>query len=221
MKKELIQTSDGSNTLYIPELNETYHSTHGALQESLHVFIKEGVGYCSSQRELNILEVGFGTGLNAFLTAIQAAQNKQLIKLTSLEAYPLSVDEMALLDYTSIESLKSYSKLYDDIIAAPWNKMQQITSLCYINKVEGRLQDFTQHEAFDLIYFDAFAPEKQPELWTQDIFEKMYRALKPKGVLVTYCAKGVVKRTIKSVGFELQSIPGPPGKREMTRAIKP
>lgn len=220
MKKELVQTSDGSNTLYIPELNETYHSTHGALKESLHVFIKEGLDYCSSSKELNVLEVGFGTGLNTFLTAIKAQQDKRIVRMTSIEAYPLSADQMALLQYTAIDSLKIYQNLFERIANSKWNEVQEVSPFFFLNKVEGKLQDVVDEEVFDLIYFDAFAPEKQPELWTENVFEKMFRALKSNGVLVTYCAKGVVKRTIKSVGFELQSIPGPPGKREMTRAVK-
>ncbi len=219
MKKELIVTSDGSNTLYVPELNETYHSIHGALQESMHVFIKEGLNYCKLD-QLELLEVGFGTGLNSLLTGINSTKTQRKVRMHSLEAFPLKREEYDLLKYTELDVLKIYSNMFEKIIDAKWNLMNQITSNFSLQKTKIRVQDFHQTNKYDLIYFDAFAPDKQPELWTAEIFEKMYEALNSGGTLVTYCAKGSVKRTIKSVGFVLQNIPGPPGKREMSRAIK-
>jgi tRNA U34 5-methylaminomethyl-2-thiouridine-forming methyltransferase MnmC len=220
VKKELVLTHDGSNTLYVPEINETYHSIHGALQESMHVFIKRGLNYCE-RNQLELLEVGFGTGLNTLLTGINSSITHRTVRMYSLEAFPLEKEDYDLLKFTELDALKMHSNMFKKIIDAEWNVMNQITSNFSLQKIKIRVQDFHQTNKYDLIYFDAFAPDKQPELWTAEIFEKMYKALNPGGVLVTYCAKGNVKRIIKSVGFILQNIPGPPGKREMSRAIKP
>ena len=220
MKKEIVKTSDGSNTLFVPELDETYHSTHGALQESLHVFIREGLQFRSELKEVSILEVGFGTGLNALLSFIETDNANIKIEYTSLEAFPLEWEIVEQLNYMDLVHFEKYADPFKKIHTCEWESFSEISSGFSLRKLKVKLQEVPFENEFDLIYFDAFAPRVQPDLWTEQIFASMYKALKPGGVLVTYCAKGTVKRALKAVGFELQSIPGPPGKREMSRAIK-
>lgn len=219
MKKEIVKTTDGSYTLYVPELDETYHSTNGALQESNHVFIEAGLKF-SSLKKAAILEVGFGTGLNALTTFKEAEKSNLNIEFTSLEAYPLEWDEVSKLEYTSMEGYLQYASPFEKMHTCIWGDFTEITANFSLRKLNLKLQEISFENTFDIIYFDAFAPQIQPELWTEEIFTLMYKALKSDGVLVTYCAKGTVKRALKAVGFELQSIPGPPGKREMSRAVK-
>lgn len=219
MKKEILKTTDGSYTLYVPELDETYHSTNGALQESNHVFIEAGLKF-SALKKAAVLEVGFGTGLNALTTFKEAEKKELLIEFTSLEAYPLTWAEVSPLDYMNMEGYQEYSIPFEKMHSCDWGDFTAITPNFSLRKLNLKLQELTFENTFDIIYFDAFAPQIQPELWTEEIFALMYKALKSKGVLVTYCAKGTVKRALKAVGFELQSIPGPPGKREMSRAVK-
>lgn len=220
MKKQIIQTTDGSFTLFVPELDETYHSRHGAIQESLHVFIKEGLQFCSEKQELAILEVGFGTGLNALTTFMEINSSKQKVNYTTVEAYPLEWVEVEKLHYLDSEVLQSFSDDFKSMHSCEWEKFVTVSSFFRLRKLKMKLQEIQFENSFDLIYFDAFAPQVQPNLWTEDIFRLMHRSLKIGGVLVTYCAKGSVKRAMRAVGFDLQSIPGPPGKREMSRAIK-
>ena len=220
MKKEIVKTTDGSHTLYIPDFDETYHSKNGAFQESLHVFIQEGLRFRSDLEELSILEVGFGTGLNALTTLIEVESTNRKVQYTSLEAYPLEwevVDKLNYMDFVDVKRFADYFKMMHTI---DWEFFSAITSSFSLRKQKIKLQEVNFEDEFDIIYFDAFAPNVQPDLWTEEIFASMYNALKLNGVLVTYCAKGIVKRVIKSVGFNLQSIPGPPGKREMSRAVK-
>ena len=214
------KTADGSHTLYVEGLDETYHSTHGAIQEALHVFIDAGLSYFNQQK-LTILELGFGTGLNAFLTLIEAHKQKLTIDYTSIEAYPLPEDIIEQLNYTT--ELSSNTKeigLFQSLHQVEWGSYQEITSQFNLNKIKKELVDYHHKESFDIIYFDAFGPRVQPEMWTETILRKMYDSLAKEGILVTYCAKGSVKRAMKTVGFEVESLPGPPGKREMTRAKK-
>lgn len=219
-KKELKITEDGSHTLFIPGLNETYHSSHGAIQESIHVFIDAGLKYINN-KEINVLEIGFGTGLNAFLTLLEANKTEANINYTSLEAYPLEMSLVRQLNYTSELKLDDYiACLYNKMHEVEWGSLQSITNEFKLKKLKIKLDDFETIEKYDVIYFDAFAPQIQPEMWTVSVLEKMYNCLNANGVLVTYCAKGIVKRALKEVGFKLESIPGPPGKREMTRAHK-
>jgi tRNA U34 5-methylaminomethyl-2-thiouridine-forming methyltransferase MnmC len=219
MKRELRQTSDGSSTLFVPALDEHYHSIHGALQESLHVFIEAGFKSREVQ-SISILEIGFGTGLNAWLTAIEAAKSDVQVEYTALEKYPLSDDEVAGLNYAQLKGYTGELPLFNQIHATEWESLQTITPHFSIRKMQVDLHDFNAQEVFDLIYFDAFAPSAQPDLWTEAIFNRMFIAMKPGGNLVTYCAKGQVKRNMKAAGFVVEALPGPPGKREMTRAIK-
>ena len=220
LKKEIIKTTDGSYTLFVPELDETYHSTNGALQESLHVFIQEGLQFRSELKEVSILEVGFGTGLNALTTLGEVESINRKVQYTSLEAYPLEWEVVDKLNYMDLVELKKYAVPFKMMHTSDWEVFSAITPSFSLRKQKIKLQEVSFENEFDIIYFDAFAPQVQPDLWTVEIFASMYKALKPNGVLVTYCAKGIVKRALKSVGFNLQSIPGPPGKREMSRAVK-
>ncbi len=219
-KKEFKITADGSHTLYVPSLDETYHSSHGAIQEAIHVFINAGFNYINKQ-ELKVLEIGFGTGLNAFLTLLEASNQNRNIKYTSLEAYPLDQEIISQLNYT--EELNSTTKevtLFNKLHQVEWECYKKITEHFSLSKKKVKLSDFNPDEQFDIIYFDAFGPRVQPNMWSVSIFETMYNCLEKDGVLVTYCAKGSVKRALKEVGFEIEALPGPPGKREMTRAKK-
>ncbi|MGB0886594.1 MAG: tRNA (5-methylaminomethyl-2-thiouridine)(34)-methyltransferase MnmD [Vicingaceae bacterium] len=219
-KRELKITADGSHTLFIPELDETYHSTHGAIQEAKHVFIEAGLNYID-EKKLNILEIGFGTGLNAFLTMLEANRMKLKVNYFSLEAFPLDIEIINQLNYNKELSSKAKEiQLFNKLHFVAWERLEEITTNFSLKKQKIALAEFIPNEKFDLIFFDAFGPRVQPEMWTKEIFENMYNSLNENGVLVTYCAKGSVKRTIKEVGFKLESIPGPPGKREMSRAIK-
>lgn len=213
--KQIITTADGSSSIYIPEWNEHYHSHHGAVQEAKHVFLKNGLAVKQTLNEINILEVGFGTGLNAFLSALEA---KSKIDYTGLEAYPLESGETKQLNYAKTDDEKA---LFAAIQSAEWDKKISISNSFQLSKLKISLQDYQpKDEAFDIIYFDAFGPRVQPEMWTPTLFQKLYISMKKEGIFVTYCAKGQVKRDLKSVGFEVETLPGPPGKREMTRGWK-
>ncbi|GAB5557655.1 MAG: tRNA (5-methylaminomethyl-2-thiouridine)(34)-methyltransferase MnmD [Schleiferiaceae bacterium] len=223
MKREVRETKDGSKTLYIEALDEHYHSFHGALQESLHVFIKYGL-HDSTAQPLRILEVGLGTGLNALLTCVESIVNykgEREISYVSLEAYPLIEEEWKATEYEGISDLAEGATLYEEIHTSPWEQPVELTPGFTLTKHKTKLQDFETSQRFDLIYYDAFAPSAQPELWTEEVFEKLYAMTAPGGFLVTYCAKGQVKRNMKAAGFTVEALPGPPGKREMTRATKP
>lgn len=220
-KPEIKITADGSHTLYLKSLDETYHSIHGAIQEAIHVYINAGFNYYKNRAQLNVLEVGFGTGLNAFLTYQESLKNNIEVNYTSIEAYPLQKESIDKLNYLSeLNVAEKEIKLFNKLHEAKWNENEKITGSFSLTKLELMLQDFTREEQYDVIYFDAFGPRVQPELWETSILQQMFNALKVNGVLVTYCAKGSVKRALKEVGFKIESIPGPPGKREMTRAIK-
>ena len=221
LKKKIVKTRDGSSTIYIPEFDETYHSTHGAIEESLHVFISSGLKFKTNLNDINVLEVGFGSGLNALLTFIYSEELNKNIKYTSVEAFPLKWNLVSKLNYIDLISKGKYSAIYKKMHTCYWESFYVLSPYFTLRKQNVKLQNVLFENEFDVIYFDAFAPRVQPELWTERIFTSMYTALKPGGILVTYCAKGSVKRTLKRVGFDLQSISGPPGKREMSRAIKP
>ncbi|MGE0561554.1 MAG: tRNA (5-methylaminomethyl-2-thiouridine)(34)-methyltransferase MnmD [Flavobacteriales bacterium] len=218
---ELKITGDNSHTLLVTELNETYHSTKGAINEALHVFIQKGLTdylEINNCKEIEVFEVGFGTGLNAHLTQLFAAENNVKINYTSVEAYPLNLELIQQLNYTDLinSTKQDYLKLHE----VEWNKPITINKYFKLNKLHKEVISIKEKEKFDVIFFDAFAPDIQPEMWSKTVFENMLAALKPNGVLVTYCAKGIVKRTIKELGFELETLAGPPGKREMIRATK-
>ena len=219
-KREFKITADGSHTLYVGALDETYHSKHGAIQEAVHVFINAGLSYFDKPK-LKVLEIGFGTGLNAFLTLLEVKKKIIEISYTGIEAFPLEKDVIGQLNYvTELNSSNEEKILFNKLHEVAWESYQKITANFKLNKTKVELDDFETTEQFDLIYFDAFGPRVQPEMWTVAIFEKLYNCLTPNGILVTYCAKGSVKRGLKAVGFEIEALPGPPGKREMTRALK-
>jgi len=217
MTNKLVITNDGSHSIFNPEVNETYHSKHGAIVEAEYVFIKNGL-LAENKKQFNILEVGFGTGLNALLTAQKAQQKKIAINYHGIELYPVPKESYIQLNFTELIG-EEKSKLLQ-LHECEWEKEHVINNFLKLTKNKIALENYTSKNKFDIIYFDAFSPEKQPELWTAEVFQNMYDLLKEDGFLVTYCAKGVVKRTMKAVGFEIIVLDGPPGKRQMTRANK-
>lgn len=219
LKRQLIITEDGSHTLHIPELNEHYHSIHGAIQESNHIFIKSGLDYFTNLEPINILEVGFGTGLNAFLTCIEAQKRGIKINYTSIEKYPLTAQEIEKLNYSDGFD-EEYKIQFQQIHKAQWSAYKKINKNFRLCKIETDLINFTPDSKYNLIYFDAFGPDIQPKLWTENIFHQLYNCMNDNGVLVTYSAKGQVRRNMQVAGFTVERLPGPPGKREMLRALK-
>jgi len=219
LKREIIVTADGSKTIFIPEWNEHYHSKHGAIQEAQHVFIKSGLQYYAENfgKEISILEIGFGTGLNAFLTILEAQKSQLDIHYIGVEAFPVSDEELKVLNYTSSEDArKIFSAIHDSV----WEKEGKLLDNFSLLKQKKTFSEIEDKNRYNLIYFDAFGVRVQPELWTEAIFKQMFQALKPKGILVTYAAAGSVRRAMKAVGFKVEKLPGPPGKREMLRALK-
>lgn len=215
MKRTLIETHDGSHSIRVEEMNETYHSIHGALQEAKHVFLKEA--FYQTEEEVCILEVGFGTGLNTFLTMLEAHKTARKVYYVGIEKFPVHNDMLRTLNYGD---LLNEPEWFDEIHSLNWNVELPVSDYFTLTKLKEDIVNVDYHELFDIIYFDAFAPDKQPEMWSKEVFTKMYSALKPGGILVTYCAKGQVKRDLKAVGFTVETVKGPPGKREMTRARK-
>lgn len=221
MKRKVITTSDGSKTIHIEQWNEQYHSIHGAIQEAKHVFLSSGLDYYVEKhkpKSISILEIGFGTGLNALLTCMQASDLGLSVVYAGVEAYPVKQEELDALNYC--EQLQIKTTDFEAIHNAIWEEEVTITSNFTIHKQQKFFKDIQDINAFDLVYFDAFGARVQPELWTESIFTLMYKALKPQGVLVTYAAKGSVRRAMIAVGFKVERLPGPPGKREMLRATK-
>jgi tRNA U34 5-methylaminomethyl-2-thiouridine-forming methyltransferase MnmC len=215
---QLVTTSDGSNTIFVPELGEHYHSIYGAVQESLHIFINAGLACCSAN-PLNIFEVGFGTGLNVLLSALRNSEEIRKINYTSVEKYPLSEDITKTLNYHLFTN-KEGARIFESIHRAKWGVMQKITSNFNLLKIKADITKTSFQGSFDLIYFDAFGPDKQPEMWSKEIFEMIGAMTAVNGIFVTYSSKGDVKRRLKSCGFNVKTIPGPPGKREIIRAVK-
>lgn len=225
MKREIFITSDGSTTIHLPDWNEQYHSKHGAIQEALHVFIKNGLHHfleTKQQKEssISILEIGFGTALNAFITFLESQKITNKIEYTGVEAYPVLIEEVEKLNYITALEASSFSKEFVLMHTSPWEEEVKISDKFLLKKRKQFFEDIADKNKFNLIYFDAFGARNQPELWTAIIFEKMYLSLKENGVLVTYAAKGSVRRALQSVGFTVERLPGPPGKREMLRACK-
>lgn len=221
MKREIILTSDGSSTIHLPEWNENYHSKHGAIQEAYHVFIKHGLEYFDDNTgasEIDILEIGFGTGLNTIITLLESEKRGIAVDYVGVEAYPVSEEEVQLLNYS--ESLSIEAKLFNRLHEFAWEEKNQLTDQFSITKRQQFFHQIEDQNKYNLIYFDAFGARVQPELWTESIFQKMYSALKNNGILVTYSAKGSVNRALQAVGFTVEKLPGPPGKREMLRALK-
>ena len=219
MKREIQITEDGSSTIHLPDWNENYHSAHGAIQESKHVFIGKGLTEMSKP-EISILEIGFGTGLNCFLTFLEAEKRNIVINYIGVEAYPVTQEESAQLNYASELEVKESQSIFDLLHEVSWEEKHQIKNNFYLEKRKQFFKDIVAIDQFDMVYFDAFGAEHQPELWTVSIFEIMFKAMQENGILVTYCAKGSVRRAMQEVGFKVERLDGPPGKREMLRATK-
>jgi tRNA U34 5-methylaminomethyl-2-thiouridine-forming methyltransferase MnmC len=220
LKREILITSDGSTTIDLPEWNEQYHSKHGAIQEAYHVFIDKGLGQFNSQSRISVLEIGFGTGLNAFITYLEAKKRILKIDYVGVEAYPVLQEEILQLNYVAELKAKNEQAIFDKIHSLSWDKKYELSNYFSLIKRKQFFDEIEDEDTYNLIYFDAFGARVQPELWTVEIFKKMYNALKQKGILVTYSAKGSVRRAMQEVGFVVERLPGPPGKREMLRAIK-
>lgn len=213
MKRVIEQTADGSATLFVPELNEHYHSVKGARTESQHIFIDMGLN-ASEVAEPHILEIGFGTGLNALLTLETAEATQRKVHYTGIELYPLSWEMIEPLGYSD-------NPLFKTLHIIPWEEDTIITPCFTLRKVQADFTTLTTDRSFDIIYFDAFAPEKQPEMWSQELFDRLHVIMGEKGILTTYCAKGVVRRMLQTAGFTVERLPGPPGgKRDILRARK-
>jgi len=220
LKREIIITADGSTTIHMPDWNEQYHSKHGAIQEAYHVFIKNGLE-THAGADLSILEIGFGTGLNCFITLLEASKRDLKIDYVGVEAYPIQEDEILQLNYVSELESRNFAHKFEEMHLLHWDERQRVHEDFFLTKRQQFINDIDDVNKFDLIYFDAFGARVQPELWTENIFQKMYTSLKKNGVLVTYSAKGSVRRAMQAVGFTVTRLPGPPGKREMLHALKP
>lgn len=218
-------TDDGSHSIISEQFNESYHSRHGALKESLHVFINAGLKALPNREQISILEVGLGTGLNAWLTILENQILGKTIDFTGIEPYPISLEMAESLNYPTVlfeeDTEKDHKSCFLKIHEEAWEKPVNIVERFTLTKHKTTLADFSSDQKFDLIYFDAFAPNAQPELWTEAVFQQLFDLMAPGGIMVTYCAKGTVKRSLKAIGFTVETLEGPPGKREMTRAVKP
>lgn len=224
MQRNLIVTKDGSHSVAIPELKVSYHSVYGAIRESLHVFIESGLKYWFEQHKAAsrcvIFEMGFGTGLNALLSILETNRLQRKVMYETVEAFPLEDSITQHLNYCEALGEGSWQPVFESLHSGEWNKVLQITDLFSFKKVKTVLANYTPGEPINIIYYDAFAPAAQPELWTKEVFEQLLPMLAPDGILVTYCSKGDVRRALLAAGFSVEKIPGPPGKREMIRASK-
>ncbi|HEY6503572.1 MAG TPA: tRNA (5-methylaminomethyl-2-thiouridine)(34)-methyltransferase MnmD [Chitinophagaceae bacterium] len=227
MQRQPVITKDGSHTLAVPEMNVTYHSLHGAIQESLHVYIQAGLYKVSdapakggTSDTIRIFEMGFGTGLNALLTQIENEKLQLPVHYTAIELFPLDTREVHLLNYCRLLDKPGLQTAFEQIHQCDWEKDIAITPLFTIHKINCNLVNFSSGRLFNLVYFDAFAPAAQPGLWTKEVFENLYRMMYDDGILVTYCSKGDVRRAMQAAGFKTERISGPRGKREMLRAAK-
>lgn len=214
---EFVVTEDGSKTLYLPDMKEHYHSTKGAVNEALHVYIKAGLE-SRSEKLLKVLEIGFGTGLNAFLSAIWAKEHAIDIIYEGIDRVKLPTCILDQLEYTSL--YPEERQLYEDIIVAEWGCKQELSKHFTLLKIEADLQEYIPSSNYDLVFFDAFAPNKDAGLWNEVFFQSLYKQMNSGATLTTYCAKGVVRRSLETVGFQVERLPGPKGKREMLRARK-
>ena len=219
----VIQSGDGSDSVFSSLFNSSYHSRYGAVTESKCIFIDAGLDYFIKTRTpettqiIKIFEMGFGTGLNAFLTYIYAFQRHIIVSYTTVEAYPLPIELVDTLNYSELMGFKD---VFKSLHKSLWNHEISLNEHFKFTKIFSTLETYEVNENFDIIYFDAFGPQSQPELWSDDVLNKMYRMLVSGGILTSFCAKGSFKRSLKSAGFTVESMPGPPGKREITRAMK-
>jgi len=215
---QIKKTIDGSYTLYNSDLEEHYHSINGAIQESEHVFINAGLKFIAQQK-VKIFEVGFGTGLNAFLSYIESLKSGLQIKYSGIEKYPVEKSLVNELNYSELISPENHN-IFEKLHESEWNKEIEISENFRFKKIAADFNEYVLNTTFDLIFFDAFAPDKQTELWSQENFSKLYRSLNNGGILVTYSSKGMVKQNLRNAGFIVQRLSGPPGKRHMLRALK-
>ncbi|WP_396164873.1 tRNA (5-methylaminomethyl-2-thiouridine)(34)-methyltransferase MnmD [Flavobacterium sp.] len=220
MKHEIIITKDGSTSIYIPEWDETYHSKFGAIQEAKHVFIKNGLALFEDVLEISILEIGFGTGLNALITMLEAEHRQIKVNYVAVEAYPVVFEDIVQLNYATQLEEPNRQADFECLHTLLWEETIEVTPYFTLTKRKQFFNDITDENTFDLIYFDAFGYNVQPELWNEAIFEKMYDALKSKGILTTYACRTTIKNAMQHAGFETKKLPGAPGKREMLRALK-
>lgn len=218
MKRLPIKTDDGSFSLHLPEWNESYHSKHGAIQEAYHVFIRQGLDLFDDGSSIQLLEIGFGTGLNCLITYLEALRRNLRLSYTGVEAYPVELSLVKELGHVKALNASAHDNIEDRIHGSTWEEFISINDRFQLLKTKQRFESLTLDDQYHLIYFDAFGARVQPELWTVDIFAKMYNLCAPGGVLVTYAAKGSVRRAMLEVGFDVEKLPGPPGKREMLRA---
>ncbi|MFC4739204.1 tRNA (5-methylaminomethyl-2-thiouridine)(34)-methyltransferase MnmD [Flavobacterium ponti] len=219
MKREIILTKDGSSSIFLPEMNETYHSRFGAIQEAKHVFIKNGLSLIND-KSVSILEIGFGTGLNAFITFLEAQKTNQQINYVGVEAYPVELDIVSNLNYVSELNAIEQQNVFDLLHQSNWEVENTIEPNFNLTKRQQKFEAISDLDKYNLIYFDAFGFDVQPELWSDAIFKTMYKALLPKGILVTYACRTVIKKAMIEAGFKVEKLPGAPGKREMLRAVK-
>lgn len=219
MKREIITTNDGSTTIHLPELNESYHSKHGAIQEAYHVFIKNGLSLFEG-KSVSILEIGFGTGLNSFITYLEAKKSNQTIDYVGVEAYPVAIEEALQMNYVKELNANQEAAIFKDMHEANWEEKVAISDDFSLIKRQQLFQEINDEDAYNLIYFDAFGFRVQPELWSLEVFQKMYNALKINGVIVTYACRSSIKNAMIECGFKVEKLPGAPGKREMLRAKK-
>lgn len=219
MKREILTTQDGSTTIHLPDWDESYHSKHGAIQEAYHVFIKSGLSLFEG-KSVSILEIGFGTGLNAFITFLETEKANQKIEYVGVEAYPVAIDEALQMNYVSELNALDKMQIFKTMHQSSWNEQHSISKNFALTKREQFFQDISDSNKFDLIYFDAFGFKVQPELWSFEIFQKMTTALKTDGVLVTYACRSTIKKAMLDCGLVVEKLTGAPGKREMLRATK-
>lgn len=220
VKRKIIITSDGSSSILMEDMDETYHSVHGAVQEANHVYLKEGL-HQISKRQFSILEMGFGTGLNTLLTALEAEKLQLSIQYHAVEGFPLTAEEIQLLNYPvqldDPNAIRDFTRIHQ----TDWEVEMPINSCFSLKKVRSLFEELQLlPQSYDLIYFDAFGYPYQPELWSEEIFIKMYESLKPNGILVTYACRGAIKQNMRAAGFKVERLAGPPGKRQMIRAHK-
>ncbi|MCR5888436.1 tRNA (5-methylaminomethyl-2-thiouridine)(34)-methyltransferase MnmD [Hymenobacter sp. J193] len=223
MEVEVRRTADGSSTLYVPALNEHYHSTHGAVQEAQHVYLGAGLEpvLAAATAPVRVLEIGFGTGLNALLTLQRSLAAPVSIEYDTLEKFPLPPAVIQALGVERYILNPELQELHQRLHTTPWNEAVPLATRFLLRKTDQALQDTALDPAhYDVVYFDAFAPDKQPDMWTDAVFEQLYAATALGGCLVSYCAKGSFRRSLRAAGWDTEKIPGPPGKREMTRAWK-
>lgn len=221
MERRVVKTEDGSSTIFVPDLNEHFHSVHGAVQESMHVYIHHGLlTQPLLTGTIRLLEMGFGTGLNALLTYYATASRKKPIEYLAIDAFPLEGEVIKRLNYTDVLDYEGISEFFLRLHNAPWGERTRIDRRFFLTKLNVRVQDVILDGFFNVVYYDAFSPDVQPECWVQEIFSRIFCHMANGGVLVTYSAKGAVRRSLQQAGFSVERLPGPPGKREMLRAVK-